>query len=115
MNVSFQGVNDLVVTFQAGEGVSRGDFVKLGANGTVAAASYGDGLVGKVLDVRGGCAAVQVRGYVEAEYAGTLNPGWADLTGQGGKVRAAGSNDTSRKCLVLSTDATAKIACLLLW
>ena len=52
MNVSFQGVNDLVVTFQAGEGVSRGDFVKLGANGTVAAASYGDGLVGKVLDVR---------------------------------------------------------------
>ena len=65
------------------------------------AAASGDGLVGVVLDVRNGFAAVQVRGFVEAEYTGTLALGWADLTGQGGRS-APGPGDTA-DCLVLRT------------
>lgn len=115
MNVSFQGMDQMVVTFQAASGVQKGDFVAMSANGTVSTAAYGDGIVGRVLNVRGGCAAVQVRGYLEAEYTGVLGLGWQDITGQAGKVRAAGANDDVRRCLVLSTNTTTKIACLLLW
>ena len=116
MSVSFQGMDQLVVTFQAAAGVSKGDFVKVSANGTVSAASSGEAPAGRVLNVRGGHAAVQLRGYTEAVYTGTLGLGWQDVTAAGsGKLKAAGENDEVRKCLVVSTDTTAKLACLLLW
>jgi hypothetical protein len=116
MSVSFQGMDQLVVTFQAASGVTKGNFVTVSANGTVSTASSGDAPVGLALNVRGGHAAVQLKGYLEAEYNGTLNLGWQDIsTHSAGKIKAAGENDAARRCLVLSTDTTAKIACLLLW
>ena len=116
MSVSFQGMDQLVVTFQTASGVSKGDLVKISANGTVNTASSGDAPAGVALNVRGGHAAVLLRGYLEAEYNGTLNLGWQEITTHSaGKIKAAGENDSARRCLVLSTDTTAKTACLLLW
>ena len=116
MSVSFQGVDRLVVTFQAASGVSRGNLVTVSANGTVSAATSGAAPVGVALNVRGGYAAVQLKGCLEVEYNGTLNLGWQEITTHSaGKIKAAGENDAARRCLVLSTDTTAKTACLLLW
>ena len=116
MSVSFQGMDRLVATFEAASGVSKGDLVKISGNGTVSTASSGDAPAGVALNVRGGHAAVQLKGCLEAEYNGTLDLGWQDITTHSaGKIKAAGENDETRRCLVLSTDTTAKIACLLLW
>ena len=116
MSVSFQGMDQLVVTFQAASGVNKGDLVTVSANGTVNTASSGDAPVGVALNVRGGYAAVQLKGCLEVEYNGTLNLGWQEITTHSaGKIKAAGENDAARRCLVLSTDTTAKTACLLLW
>lgn len=115
MNVSFQGIDDLVATFHAASGVKKGDFVTMSADGTVRACNLGDGVVGRVLGVRSGFAAVQLRGCVEAEYLSTLSLGWQDVTSQGSKLVPAGANDTPRRALVLSLDTTAKKVVALLW
>ena len=72
MNVSFQGMDELVLTFKAAGGLEKGDFVKVTDNGTVGPCAGGDAPLGVALNVRNGFAAVQVRGFVEAEYTGTL-------------------------------------------
>ena len=116
MSVSFEGMDQLVVTFKAASGVAKGDLVTVSANGTVSTASSGDAPAGLALNVRSGHAAVQLKGHLEIEYNGTLNLGWQDITTHSaGKIKAAGENDEPRKCLVVSTDTTAKTACLLLW
>ena len=116
MSVSFQGMDELVVTFRAADGVTRGDFVTVSDNGTVSTAAGGAAPAGLALIIRNGHAAVQMRGYMEAEYTGTLGLGWKDITAAAGKkIKAAGENDESRRCLVISADAAAKVARLLLW
>ena len=116
MSVSFQGMDELVATFQTASGVTTGDFVTVSGNGTVSTVTSGDAPAGLALNVRNGHAAVQLKGYLEAEYTGTLGLGWQDITASAGKkIKAAGENDESRRCLVVSADTTAKIARLLLW
>jgi len=115
MNVSFQGIDELVVTFQTSGQINQGDFVTLSGNGTVGPCEFGDAPVGRALNVRDGIAAVQLRGAMEAEYTGTLGLGFRKITAQGGQIKTAGSTDAFRNAIVLSTDATAKTACLLLW
>ena len=115
MNVSFQGLDALELTFLAGEGLEPGDFVKVTAGGTVSACASGDAPAGVALNVRSGFAAVQVRGYTEAEYTGTLGLGWQEITALGKKISAAGSGVSGRRWLVVDRDTTAKTARLLLW
>ena len=114
MSISFQGIDDLVITFQAADGVKKGEFAVVTGNDIVGPCSYGAAPAGLALGVRSGCAAVQVRGYVEVGYTGTLATGWAELTAQAGKVRTASAGETGRRCLVVRTDATAKTAGLFL-
>ena len=112
MNVSFQGMDELVLTFKAGSGLEKGDFVKVTDNGTVGPCASGDVPVGVALNVRNGFAAVQVRGFMEAEYTGTLGLGWQELGADGKKVSAAAGG---RRCLVVDRDTAAKIARVILW
>ena len=115
MNVSFQGIDELVVTFQVSGEVNQGDFVFISDNGTVSPSTFGDIPAGKVLNVRDGFAAVQVRGAMETEYSGGLHLGMQNITAQGGKIMASNSGDNSRNAMVLSKDDTTMTACLLLW
>lgn len=80
MAVSFQGFNEQIATFIADPSVKQGDWVKISANGTVAPCTAGDAPCGKVVSVRGGAAAVQVRGYVSTATSDTLSLGWQEVT-----------------------------------
>ena len=112
MNVSFQGMDELVLTFKAGSGLEKGDFVKITDNGTVGVCASGDVPVGVALNVRNGFAAVQVRGFVEAEYTGTLSLGWQELGAAGKKLSAAAGG---RRCLVADRDPPPKTARGIRW
>ena len=112
MNVSFQGMDELVLTFRAAGGLEKGDFVKVTDNGTVGPCASGDAPVGVALNVRNGFAAVQVRGFTEAEYTGTLALGWQEISAAGKKIAAAAGG---RRCLVADRDTAAKTARLILW
>ena len=112
MNVSFQGMDELVLTFRATADLEKGDFVKVTDNGTVGPCASGDAPVGVALNVRNGFAAVQVRGFTEAEYTGTLALGWQEISAAGKKIAAAAGG---RRCLVADRDTAAKTARLILW
>ncbi len=88
--ISFDGIGAVVATFAAGEGVKGGQVVKVSGNGAVAPCSAGDRFCGVALEPRAGAAGVQVAGFVEVTYTGSLNVGrvWLAADGQGG-VKAA--------------------------
>ena len=64
MKVCFHGFQENVASFEVSGTVSKGDPVKVSANGTVAACAAGDKFCGIALSVRDGIAAVQLAGYV---------------------------------------------------
>lgn len=114
MSVAFNGVERTVLTFHAESGTTAGGLAAISGNNTVHSANSGEAAVGLVLGVRDGYAAVQVKGYVEVGYAGTLSLGWLDLTSDNGKLRTGASNEKKRRCLVVNLDTTNKIAGLFL-
>lgn len=95
MKVSFEGMGEQVVTFEAvttGSGaVTAGKPVVVTGNGTVSATSKaGDIPAGVALSVRGGYAAVQVAGYVTLPCAASLTVGYQHIQlDASGKVAAA--------------------------
>ncbi len=80
MNVDFKGYGENVATFLVSGSLSAGQFVTISADCTVSAASSGDEVVGYCVGVRGGYAAVQLSGYVEAKSTGTVNRGMTGLS-----------------------------------
>ena len=105
--ISFDGIGQEVATFEAGSGVAAGHVVKLTDNGKVGKCAEGDAFCGMALNVRGGCAGVQLRGFVTLNCAGSETVGYATLCadGQGG-VKKATTGGVS--VLVVSVDAEAK-------
>ena len=77
MSVAFNGIENLVVTFQAGT-VAVGNPAAMSANNTVRNAISGTAPVGIVRNKRNDHAAVQVKGYAETKYSGSTAPslGW---------------------------------------
>lgn len=71
MSVSFKGINDQVITFKTQEELAAGTLVTVCDNGTVAACSASEKIVGVVVSCRANLAAVQVAGYVTVPYSGT--------------------------------------------
>ena len=69
--ISFEGIGQQVATFEAAAGVTAGHVVKMADNGKVSKCSEGDDFCGVALNVRGGCAGVQLRGFVTLNCAGT--------------------------------------------
>lgn len=106
MKVSFEGIGEQVVSFAA-SGTVKGNFVKMSANGTVAACSAGDGFVGYCIEADGGFADVQTAGFITCPYTGTApTVGYSILVADtAGKVKGAQSG---REYLVLTVDTTAK-------
>lgn len=113
MSVSFEGIETAVVTFRESN-VTAGYPVAVCASGTVGNAASGVAPAGIALNVRSGCAAVQVKGFVTLSYSGTTAPalGWASIKADGtGGVCAA---DGGRMVLVVEKDETEKTVGLFL-
>ena len=90
MNVSFEEIGRLAVTF-GHEGCQAGQVCKVSGNGTVAPCAAGDKLCGIVEGVRGDYAAVQVAGFAEVPYSGSVGLGHVSLCADGsGGVKAGG-------------------------
>ena len=110
MNVSFEEIGRLAVTF-GHEGCVAGQVCKVSANGTVAPCAAGDKLCGIVEGVRGDYAAVQVAGFAEVPYSGSVGLGYVNLCADGsGGVKAG----TGREYLVVSVDENAGTAIIML-
>lgn len=116
MKVSFEGMGEQVVTFEAetsGSGaVAAGKPVVVSANGKVSAASKsGDVPAGVAVSVRGDYAAVQVAGYVTLPCAGSLTVGYQHIQlDASGKVTAASTGGRG----VLVTDVNDGVCGLIL-
>lgn len=105
--ISFDGIGQEVATFEAASGVAAGHVVKMADNGKVGKCDAGDSFCGVALNVRGGCAGVQLRGFVTLSCAGTETVGYVNLVADGsGGVKEATSGGVST--LVVSVDAAAK-------
>lgn len=106
MNVSFEGMGELVVTCKAEAGVTKGAAVRMVDSGVVGACAAGDRFCGVAVSVsEDGYAAVQLGGLVKVAWKGEAPaPGYnamsADATG-GVKVDEAGG-----EVLVVAVDET---------
>jgi len=108
MKVSFEGIGDQVVSFAAAAGTTAGVFVKVSANGTVAACAAEDNFIGYCINVDGGFAEVMTHGYISCSYTGDTAPtlGFCKLVADtAGKVTA---DSDGREFLVLELNTTAK-------
>lgn len=112
MNVSFEGLENAVVTFQEEE-VTAGYPVAMRSGAVVGNAAAGDAPVGVALHVRGGCAAVQIKGFAVLPYSGDAPAlGWSALAADGtGGVKAAAGG---REYLVVQVDSQDKTVGLFL-
>ena len=110
MNVSFEEIGRLAVTF-AHEGCEGGQVCKVSDNGTVAPCAAGDKLCGIVEGVRGDYAAVQVAGFAEVPYSGSVALGHVSLCADGSGGVKAGEG---REYLVVSVDENAGTAIIML-
>lgn len=115
MKVSFEDIGQVLATCQAGEGVAQGDVVKMSANGTVVGCAAGERFCGvAVSPTRGGCAAVQVKGFVTVPCTDSkVVPGWVALTADGDKgVKSAGEGDEGAELLVVQVENGSAVMCL---
>lgn len=105
-NVTFNGMGELVATFQAGS-VTAGGPVIMNGNNAVRSATSGGRPVGVALHKRGDYAAVQMQGFVRVKYTGSPALGWNSLVGNGsGGLRPATEGETGRDCLVVDLDSS---------
>lgn len=115
MDICFEGVGQVAATFAVdSQDLQAGMAVALTGNGTVGLGDEGDALCGVVMSgVRGGAAAVQVRGAVQVGYEGTAPvAGWQGLVCDGlGSVKV---DDDGVKYLVMAVDTDGKTAVVML-
>ena len=110
MNVSFEEIGRLAVTF-GHEGCEGGQVCKVSGSGTVVPCAAGDKFCGIVEGVRGDYAAVQVAGFVEVAYSGSVALGYVNLCADGNGGVKAGEG---REYLVVSVDENAGTAIFML-
>lgn len=103
MSVSFQGTQEVVMSFEAGS-VTVGAPVAISNNNQVSDATDGQLPVGVALHVRQGIAAVQMKGYLELPYSGTVpSLGWSRFVADGlGGVKTAADG---LACLIVNVDS----------
>lgn len=106
MEISFNAIGQVHVSFAAAESAQAGQVCKLTVNATVGACAAGDSFCGVVTDVRGGVAAVTTAGYVELKYTGTAPAvGYQALAADGaGGVKTVTTG--GRSLLVVMVDST---------
>lgn len=112
-SISYEGVGQMMATFQCGETVKMGQVVKVSANGTVAPCAAGERIAGMAVVVRDGFASVQLSGFIAVKAAGVSATGWVKLSADGsGGMKTDDSAGTPY--LVVQTDADAQTAVILL-
>ncbi len=104
MNISFNGFGDNTVTFEADTSLTcAGVPVTITQQGKAALCEEGDTICGVAVNVRGGYAAVQLKGYVELPVSGDCGYGFVKLVAAAdGKVKVS---DSGNPVLVVSADA----------
>jgi hypothetical protein len=107
MDLSLNGFNEGVATFEAAEGTAAGAPVRLTGNGAVGPCAAGDDFCGVARNVRGGFAAVQLAGYARLPFSGDApQVGYRQLSASaGGGVQSAASG--GRNLLVTDVDESA--------
>ena len=109
MKVSFEGIGEMVATFEVSGAVAPGDMVKLSEDGKVSACGDSDEFIGLAVTVREGFAGVQFAGMAQVSCDEALTCGWKKLAANGkGGVKTAASG--GREYLVVAVDSTAKTA-----
>lgn len=108
MNVSFDGYNEQIATFEADAGLKAGAIVKISGNGKVSECSAdGDIPCGICIAIRGDYASVQLGGYISTKYttgeANNAELGFSNLVSDGdGGLKGATSG---LKALVVNIDS----------
>ena len=112
MNVSFDEIGRLAVTFAAGEALEAGQVCKLDESGKAVPCADGERFCGIAEGIRKGFAAVQVAGFarVSCEDA-AVKAGYVNLCADGAGGVKSGSG---REYLLVSTDAAAKTVTIML-
>lgn len=112
--VTFDGMGELVATFQAGS-VVAGAPVMMNGNNTVRSVSNGGRPMGVALHKRGDYVAVQLKGFARVQYTGSPALGWNSLVGNGtGGLRPATEAETGQDCLVVDLDSSEQMMGLFL-
>ena len=109
--VSFEGIGEMMVTFLAEDGVKAGT-VKMTGDGKVTSCGDGEALCGVALEVGGGLALVQLRGFVRVNCSDTVAVGYTKLAANGsGGVKTSASGTAY---LVVEAGSAEKQATILL-
>ncbi len=105
MSVRFNGVSDVVVTFNT-ESAEIGDLVSISGNKTVEKAGSTDSICGLVVSKNGGFVGVQIKGAMELPCSdGTVALGRGTLVPDGENgVKAAASGAAGLAALVVDID-----------
>jgi hypothetical protein len=106
--VSFDGIGEKLVTFYAGEDVKVGQVVKVSEDSTVGPCADGDKFCGVAVNLRGGCAGVQMEGFAQVTCEDTaVTVGYVTLAADGkGGVKKA---DAGKEYLVAAVEDTGVI------
>ena len=110
MNVSFNGYDEGIVTFEAASGVTVGLPVMISANGKVSNAT--SAFCGVCKSLKNGYAAVQLDGYVRLPYTGSIAVGYKKLVVDDGEIKVDTTN--GREHLVIDVDSTTNTAGIIL-
>ena len=110
MKVSFEGIGDVMVTFEAGENVIPYSPVKICGNGTVGPCVDGDVFDGIAMDVtEDGYASVLMHGYAVLGYTGATPAfGKCSLVASGRLTTKVDANGTADKRTVVMVDPGSK-------
>ena len=110
MNVSFEGVNEQVLSFKSATGdaaAEKGKFAAMSDNFTVAVCAANSVFVGMCINKVDNFADIMTRGYMECKYSGTAPKlGYVKLACASADTVA--SADAGREVLVLKVDTANK-------
>ncbi len=107
MNVSFNGYDEKVITFETEESLSNGDLVKVSGDGKVTKCQKGDLPCGVAIAVRGDLVSVQLKGYFELAYSTdesvSLSYGYSNVVADDSNGVKAGSTGVQVMVVMLDT------------
>ena len=105
MKVAFEEIGRVAATF-ACEGGEVGKLCKMADNGKVALCAAGDDFIGMMESVRGGYAGVQIHGFVEVAFTGSLPAlGYTKLVANGNGGVKPGDNGRAHLVVFADLDA----------
>lgn len=106
MEISFEGIGQVIASFRAESGVKPGMAVAITENGTVGLGTAGDTVCGKVISVRSGMAAVQIGGMAQLDYSGTAPALGMDCLAVDGAGKVKKDTEQTAGCKIVSVNTT---------